>query len=148
MGKILLRSLHALTTLVLLALLVLLGRGAAADENDEIVTGCHYSNAEWGSEAIDRCIKENQATRAIVLNYPVHYQRIVNRCRLTNEFGWSWVQTCVDRDIEAEAALAQYSSDQGKLIEQCGAEFGDLGAARVKACVDKQIGAPNVPKSN
>lgn len=31
-----------------IALLLLLAFGASAGEEDEIVTGCHFSNAEWG----------------------------------------------------------------------------------------------------
>jgi hypothetical protein len=121
---------------------------AAADESDEIVTGCHHSNAEWGVEAIDRCIKDNQATRALVLKYPAQHQRIVDRCRRGNELGWSWVKTCVDRDIEAESALAQYPKERSGLIDACGAEFGHAGATKVKACVDQMIEAQSSPKQN
>jgi len=133
---------------ICLALLALFCAGASADENDEIVTGCHYSNAEWGFEAIDRCIKDNQSTRALVLQYPAKYKRIVDRCRRESEFGWSWVKTCVDRDIEAESALAQYPKERAGLIDACYGEFGGLGAARVKACVDQLIETPGSPTKN
>ncbi len=131
-----------------MALLALFSFGASADENDEIVTGCHHSNAEWGFDAIDRCIKDNQATRALVLQYPAQYKRIVDRCRRGNELGWSWVKTCLDRDIEAESALALYPKERIGLIEACHADFGHRGAAKVKACVDRVIEAPSSPQQN
>jgi hypothetical protein len=112
--------------------------GAWADEEDEIITGCHHSNAEWGTEMIDRCVKENQATRTEVLAYPTQHRHIVDRCRQRNEFGWSHVKACVDRDIEAEAALAPYPKD--RIMGKCVAEYAHRGAAAVKACVDKSMG--------
>ncbi len=135
-------------SLVCVAFSALLAFDVSADEEDEIVTGCHYSNAEWGNEMIDRCVKDNQATRAMVLQYPEQYKKIVDRCRRGNEFGWSWVKTCVDRDIEAEAALAQYPMERAGLIDVCQADVGHRGAAAVKVCVDRVIevlGSPNKP---
>jgi hypothetical protein len=136
------RVLRAITGL---ALWVCIGFSAWAGEEDEIITGCHYSNAEWGAEMIDRCIKENQATRKLVLDYPARYQRIVDRCRQGNEYGWSWVKTCVDQDIAAEAALAHYPEQHAELIADCQAEFGHRGAAAVKACADKTGATPSAP---
>jgi hypothetical protein len=116
-----------------------------ADEEAEIVTACHFANAEWGNDMIDRCVKENQATRALVLAYPPQHQRIVNRCRAKSELGWAWVKNCVDRDIAAESALAQYPKEKADLIATCRTEFAPLGAARVKGCVD---GAGEAPRNN
>lgn len=109
---------------------------ATAGEEDEIVSGCHYSNAEWGTEMIDRCIKENQAIRAQVLSYPQQYKHIVDRCRQGNEYGWGHVKSCVDKDIEAEAALARYPEAKAASIGECRREFAHRGATAVKACVD------------
>jgi hypothetical protein len=126
--------------LIGLVLLAISTYGAWADEEDEIVTGCHHSNAEWGAAMIDRCIKDNQATRAEVLAYPAQHQRIVDRCRQRNEFGWSHVKACVDGDIEAEAALTAYPKQHMSAMNRCHAEYAHRGAAVVKACVDKLIG--------
>jgi hypothetical protein len=109
-----------------------------AGEDDEIVTGCHFSNAEWGSDAIDRCIKDNMANRALVLQYPARYKSSVSRCRLKNEYGWDFVKSCIDKDIAAETALAAYPKDKIGLIDFCTAEFGSRGSAVIKACVDKK----------
>ena len=49
------------------------------------------------------------------------------------------MKTCVDKDIEATAALAKYPSETSGLINDCEAEVGHRGAARVKACVDKVV---------
>jgi len=136
---------RGLASLVCVAFSALLPFDASAGEEDEIVTGCHYSNAEWGNEMIDRCIKDNQATRAIVLQYPERYKQIVERCRRKNELGWSWVKACVDNDIEAEAALAKYPMERAALIDVCRADIGHRGAAAVKACVDRAIEVVNSP---
>jgi hypothetical protein len=136
---------RGLAAVIWVAVLALLPFHASPDEEDEIVTGCHYSNAEWGNEMIDRCIKDNQATRAIVLQYPEQYKQIVERCRRKNELGWSWVKTCVDNDIEAEAALAKYPTERAVLIDVCRADVGHRGAAGVKACVDRVIEVLNSP---
>lgn len=140
--------LHSLRLLSFVALFVLACHNAAAGEEDEIVTGCHFSNAEWGTEAIHRCIEVNRATRALVLSYPAQYKRIVDRCRQMNEYGWDWVKICVDRDIEAEVALTAYPSERIQLIDACQREFAHLGTARVKACVDELLAAPSSPRNN
>lgn len=108
-----------------------------ADENDVIVTTCHFGNAEWGSEMIDRCIKHNQAQRAAVLEQFSQHDKLLHRCREKDELGWDWVKTCVERDVAAEAALAAYPSEQAKQIAACRAEFSGHGPARVKVCVDQ-----------
>ena len=139
---------RAVMRLVPIALLLLLAFGASAGEEDEIVTGCHFSNAEWGVDMIDRCIKENQATRTQVLGYPEKYKKFIDRCRRRNELGWAWVKTCVDRDIEAESALAAYPTEKAGLLNFCHAERGHRGAAAVKDCVDQASERSNSPKKN
>lgn len=128
------------------ALLMLLGLGASAGEEDEIVTGCHFANAEWGNEMIERCVRDNQATREIVLKYPAQHKPIIDRCRRGNDNGWAWVKTCVDNDIEAQLALAQYPKEIAGLIDLCNAEFALRGAALVKKCVDGALAGPDPNK--
>ncbi len=120
--------------------LSLLSIDARAGEEDEIVTGCHFSNAEWGQDMIDRCVKDNFANRAAVMQYPAQYKRIVSRCRLKNEYGWDYVKACIDKDIEAEAALKSYLADKANLVTACTAEFAERGFVVVKACVDQKTG--------
>ena len=109
---------------------------ATAGEEEEIVTSCHFSNAEWGVGMIDLCIKENQALRASLLAYPQPYQRFLNRCRTKSELGWDKVKICVDKDIEADTALKQYPAEKAERITYCESEFGGRGPVVVKACVD------------
>lgn len=121
-------------------LLSLLSVESRAGEEDEIITGCHFSNAEWGTDMIDRCIKDNFANRALVMQYPAQHKRIVSRCRLKNEYGWDYVKACIDKDIEAQAALKSYPAEKAALITACDADFGERGFVVVKACVDKKSG--------
>jgi len=51
------------------------------------------------------------------------------------------IKLCVDKDIEAEAALAQYPPEHAQAIDACRAEIANQGAAKVKACVDQRIAA-------
>ena len=139
---------RALMGSVPVALLLLLAFGASAGEEDEIVTGCHFSNAEWGADMIDLCIKENQATRAVVLQYPEKYKRYLDRCRRGNENGWAWVKTCLDNDIDAESALAEYPKDRVGLITVCDAEFGHRGMVAIKKCVDHALERANSLNKN
>lgn len=113
---------------------------ARAGEEDEIVTGCHYSNAEWGIEMVHRCIKDNLANRELVLQYPARYKSYVARCRTKNEFGWDMVKACIDKDIEAEAALAAYPPEKGALVSACVEGLGERGPAAVKKCVERKSG--------
>jgi len=118
-----------------------------ADEYDDIVNGCNFANAEFGTVAIQICIKDNQAARAAVSQYPEEVKGIVARCVRGRELGWSMVKLCVDKDIEAEAALANYATEHDALIKECAMEFGFRGAARIKACVDQAIEAARSPKN-
>jgi hypothetical protein len=119
------------------ASLSLMAACAVAGEEDEIVTGCHFSNGEWGTDAVHICINENRAIREQVLAYPQEHKRIVDRCRRGRELGWQWVKNCADKDIEALAALEQYPPQSVALIKDCEREIGNRGAAKIKACVDK-----------
>jgi hypothetical protein len=122
-------------------LAMLFSVAATAGEEDEIVTSCHFSNAEWGAGMIDLCIKENQALRLSLLAYPQPYQRFLNRCRTKSELGWDKVKICVDKDIEADTALKQYPADKAQRIAYCESEYGGRGRVVVKACVDGEANA-------
>ena len=133
--------------IIFAALLSTFASAARADEYDEIVNNCNFANAEFGAVAIQICIKDNQAARAAVLQYPDNVKHIVARCVRGRELGWSMVKLCIDRDIEAEAALANYATEHDSQMKECEMEFGRRGAARVKACVDQAIEADRPPKN-
>ena len=127
--------------IVFAAILLLLSSATWADEYDDIVNGCNFANAEFGIVAIQICIKDDQAARAAVLQYPEEVKDIVSRCVRRREMGWSLVKLCIDNDIEAEAALANYGREHDASMEKCKTEFGLRGAARIKTCVDQVIEA-------
>jgi hypothetical protein len=133
--------------IIFAAILLMLSSATRADENDDIVNGCNFSNAEFGTVAIQICIKDNQVARAAVLQYPEEVKDIVARCVRGREMGWSMVKLCIDNDIEAEAALAHYGREHDSLMEKCRSEFGRRGAARTKACVDQAIEADRSPRN-
>lgn len=125
--------------IVLASVLLLFSFATRADEYDDIVNGCNFANAEFGTVAIQICIKDNQAARAAVLQYPAEVKDIVARCARGSEMGWSIVKLCIDKDIEAEAALANYATEHDSQMKECKREFGLRGAARIKACLDRAI---------
>ena len=133
--------------IIFAALLLTFASAARADEYDEIVNNCNFANAEFGAEAIQICIEDNQAARAAVSQYPEEVKGIVARCVRGRELGWSMVKLCVDKDIEAEAALANYPTGHDSLIKECEMGFGLRGAARIKACVDQAIEADRSPRN-
>jgi len=126
---------------------LLFSSAICADENDDIVNGCNFSNAEFGTVAIQICIKDNQAARAAVSQYPEEVKGIVARCVRGRELGWSMVKLCIDKDIEAEAALANYATEHDSQMKECEMEFGGRGAARIKACVDQAIETARSPRN-
>ena len=63
------------------------------------------------------------------------------------EMGWLMVKLCIDKDIEAEAALAKYEREHDSLMEKCKTQYGLRGAARIKACVDQALEAGRAPRN-
>ena len=103
--------------------------------------------AEFGTIAIQICIKDNQAARAAVLQYPKEAKDIVARCARGSEMGWSMVKRCIDNDIEAQSALANYRTEHASLMDKCKEEFERRGAARIKSCVGQGIEADRAPRN-
>ena len=99
------------------------------------------SNAEFGTEMAQICIKENQAARAEVARYPDEVKAIVARCTRRKEMGWGMVKKCIDDDIAAVLVIEAYARDHGPLLEACQEEFRGREASRIKLCVDKAIKA-------
>jgi len=112
-----------------------------ADDDSDIVTGCLMSNAEFGTEMAQICIRENQAARAEVARYPAELKATVERCTRRKEMGWGIVKKCIDDDIAAGPALEAYAKDQPELLEHCQDEFRGREATRIKHCVDQALDA-------
>ncbi len=114
-----------------------------ADEDPDIVVGCHFSIGEFGYEAINMCVRENQAARAEVLLYPPDVQAVIARCVRRWEPEWVIVKRCVDKELAAAAALEAYAGDHGPKLDLCRERFRGRGDARIKACVEQAIEAEN-----
>src|SRR5258706_7533706 len=97
-------------------------RCLGADDSD-IISGCAMSNAEFGTEMIGICIKENQAARAEIARYPAEMKDIVARCSRRKEMGRGIVKKCIDDDIAAGPVLEADAKDHGHLLAQCRNEF-------------------------
>lgn len=112
-----------------------------ADDDSDIVSGCAMANAEFGTEMIDICVKENQAARAEIARYPAQMKKIVDRCSRRKEMGWGIVKKCIDDDIAAGPVLEAYARDHGPLVEHCQEEFPGREASRIRLCVEKALEA-------
>ncbi len=128
-------------TLILAVILALSSSLSWADDDSDIVTGCLMSNAEFGSDMAQICIKENRAALAEVARYPDEVKPIVARCSRRKEMGWGIVKKCIDDDIAAAPVLEAYARDHGSLLERCQQEFRGREASRIKLCVEKAIEA-------
>ena len=127
--------------IIVAAIMVLSSSACRADDDSEIVTGCLMSNAEFGSEMAQICIKRNQSVRAEVARYPDEVKDIVELCSRRKEMGWDLVKKCIDDDIAAAPVLEVYARDHGPLLERCQIEYLGREASRIKHCVDKAIEA-------
>jgi hypothetical protein len=128
-------------TIILAGALLFSSTACLADDDSDIVSGCAMSNAEFGTEMIDVCVKENQAARADIARYPAEMKKIVDRCSRRKEMGWGVVKKCIDEDIAAGPVLEAYARDHGPLLAQCQNEFYGREASRIKLCVDKALEA-------
>ena len=128
-------------TIILAGALLLSSAACLADDDSDIISGCAMSNAEFGTEMIDICVKENQAARADIARYPAQYGKIVERCSRRKEMGWGIVKKCIDEEIAAGPVLEAYARDHGPLLEHCQDEFFGREASRIKLCVEKALEA-------
>ncbi len=124
---------------IIAAVLALVSSACLADDDSEIISGCAMSNAEFGTEMIDICVKENQAARVDIARYPAEFRKIVERCARRKEMGWGIVKKCIDEDIAAGPILEAYARDHAPLLEHCQEEFFGREASRIKLCVDMAL---------
>ena len=99
------------------------------------------SNAEFGSEMAQICIKRNQSVRAEVARYPEAVKDIVELCSRRKEMGWDFVKKCIDDDIAAAPVLEVYARDHGPLLARCQIKYLGREASRIKLCVETAIEA-------
>ena len=128
-------------TTILALILALSSSVCRADDDSDIVTGCLMSNAEFGSEMAQICIKENQAARAEVARYPDEVKTIVARCTRRKEMGWWLVKKCIDDDIAAAPVIDAYATDHGALLARCQEEYRGRELSRIKLCVEQALEA-------
>jgi hypothetical protein len=139
------RTSWEISRLALATILLVSCATSRADEDADIVTGCHFSVGEFGNEAINMCIRDQQAARADVGRYPDSVRNIVARCSQRWEPDWILAKRCIDRDVAAAAALESYAKDHGPILDWCREKFGELGDARVQRCVEQAIEAAKSP---
>ena len=123
------------------AILALSSSLSWADDDSEIVTGCLMSNAEFGTEMAQICIKRNQSVRAEVARYPEAVKDIVELCSRRKEMGWDFVKKCIDDDIAAAPVLEAYARDHGPLLARCQIKYLGREASRIKLCVETALEA-------
>ena len=127
--------------IILAGVLLLSSTPCLADDDSDTVSGCAMSNAEFGTEMIDICVKANQAARAEIARYPAERKKIVDRCSRRKEMGWGIVKKCIDEEIAAGPVLEAYARDHGPLLEHCQEEFLGREASRINLCVEKALEA-------
>jgi hypothetical protein len=80
---------------------------AADDAKEEelradIVYRCYNVVGEFGSEAVEACVKGDLSAMQALKGYPREAGEIVQRCtRQVQITGWEWAKSCVDKDIAA-----------------------------------------------
>jgi hypothetical protein len=128
-------------TILLAALIAASPLACLADDDSDIVTGCLMSNAEFGSDMAQICIRDNRAALAEVGRYPDEVKGIVKRCSRRKEMGWVVVKKCIDDDIAAGPVLEAYARDHRPLLERCQEQFHGREATRIKLCVEHALRA-------
>lgn len=95
-------------TLLLLpgcALALLWSVASYAGDPAEIVERCIYDIGEFGTEAVDMCVKQDRAAEKALLAYPPEAAPLIEACiKRAKAGGWVMVQRCVDRRLAAPPA--------------------------------------------
>lgn len=113
-----------------------------AEIRTEIVIRCQGQMGEFGSEAVDICVKAENSSREQLAEYPDEYFEIVRRCNRTMyKAGWNRIKLCSDKDIAARDALQAYPQEHTELIASCRDQVGRYGQHEVKECVDDKLAA-------
>jgi hypothetical protein len=71
-----------------------------AQSSAEIVERCIYDIGEFGAEAIDICVKQDQAAEKALRSYPPEAAPVIEACtKRAKAGGWVMIQRCVDRQL-------------------------------------------------
>jgi hypothetical protein len=71
-----------------------------AQSSAEIVERCIYDIGEFGAEAIDICVKQDQAAEKALRGYPPEAAPVIEACtKRAKAGGWVMIQRCVDRQL-------------------------------------------------
>ncbi len=76
-----------------------------AEDASEIVTRCIFDVGEFGSEAVDICVRYDVEARNALKDYPPEAAELIAKC--TNRMkggGWVMVKRCVDRRLAEGSA--------------------------------------------
>lgn len=108
----------------------------------EVVYWCYVQSGEFGTEAVDLCVRDEFAAAKALQTYPPSTRAFREACdRRAGARGLTQVKACVDEEIAFEVELARYSADRAPRIEACRLRYGPAGAARVRRCIED----PSVP---
>lgn len=71
-----------------------------AEDSSEIVTRCIFDMGEFGSEAVDICVRYDVEARNALKDYPPEAAQLIAKCtdRMKGG-GWVMVKRCVDRGL-------------------------------------------------
>jgi hypothetical protein len=71
-----------------------------AQDSAETVARCLYDIGEFGTEAVDVCVKQDLAAEKALKGYPPEAAGAVAGCTARMKAGgWTMVQRCVDRTL-------------------------------------------------
>lgn len=77
---------------------------SVAEDTAEIVTRCIFDIGEFGSEAVDMCVKQDIAAQQALKAYPPEAGAVIADCtERAKNGGWVMVQRCVDRKLAGAA---------------------------------------------
>ncbi|HWA11684.1 MAG TPA: hypothetical protein VHA15_01185 [Burkholderiales bacterium] len=90
----------------LLAVSLLAPLAAAGDEAQDlkaaIVMRCYYAVGEFGSELVDRCVRDDTAAYEALGRYPPEHAGIVRSCTERRQGdGFARIRACVDDALKA-----------------------------------------------
>jgi hypothetical protein len=74
----------------------------AQDLKAAIVMRCYYAVGEFGSELVDRCVKDDLAASQALQQYPKEVAPVIRSCtdRLLGD-GFGRIKACVDEAVKA-----------------------------------------------
>jgi len=136
-----------LRTATSIALLVTATLSTAAPVTDEelraeVVYWCYVQSGEFGTEAVDLCVRDEFAAAKALQSYPPATRVFREACdRRTGARGLTQVKACVDEEIAFQAELATYPADRAPRIDACRQRYGPAGPSRVRRCIED----PSVP---